>query len=385
MYIRDHLVTKHQVLSLVESGMCSLQSASDRLGLSYRQVKRWYHRYRSVAGSLVDFGRVRPRGGGWNKIAEPIRREIVRVKQRWPRMSNPHVADHLAMEHTMTVAPSTVKRLLIEKGLYSPLTHQRRVFTRFEPAAFGERLQMDTTTGAWLAGYRRISVICVLDEYSRMIVGWQVVGGDETAWDNLCVLHRVFNALGLPKMLYTDNASMFKTIRHGKSAHQDHRGSGYETTIQRAMCDLGIVMFSHQPYQPESKGKIERFFRFMQERFMVGHEETTLAGLTTALDRWIRWYNERHVNRTTAQTPHDRQHPSVWRSVTEERLRRALCFHDTRRVDKCNAFSFEGTVYTIPTTYLLMRQTVRLEYTLSLVRVYHHDRFVHQFERSTLS
>jgi len=222
-----------------------------------------------------------------------------------------------------------------------------------------------------------------MDEYSRMIVGWQWADAD-TVWNNMCVLRGIYERYGLPKMLYTDNASMFKTIRHGESSHQRHRMHGYETELQRAMRELEVTMFSHGPYQPQSKGKIERFFRFMQGRFISRHDERTIDGLNASFGRWVDWYNRCHVNRTTEQVPKDRHTPSVWRPVSCESLNRTLCFKDTRKADKCNTFKFEGAAYTIPDSQCLAHMTLSLEYTPDSIRAYdRHDRFIHQFDRIT--
>lgn len=380
--IHSQLLNKHQVLSLVEGGLCSLKEASERLGLSYRQTRRWYGRYRETCGSLIDFGRTRSRGGGWNKTSNEVVKRIVSLKQKYPRMNNPHIADTLFAEHQNSLSASTVKRVLCEKQIYHPVTHTRRVFTRFEPESYGERLQMDTTSGAWMQGHRLIYLIVVLDEFSRRMVGWKWVDAD-SAWNNMCVLHSVFCTFGRPKMLYTDNASMFKTIRHGRSIHQNHKEEGYETEIQRAMRELGVTMFSHKPYEPQSKGKIERLNRFIQERFVANHTCKNLTEMNTAFEKWVDWYNDTHVNRTTGMKAKDRHTPSVWTPVLAEELNRALCFKTTRKIDKCNAFRFEGSTYTLTKDPILVHRTVGLEYTPTTISVFHQNERIQQFPRPT--
>lgn len=375
MNIDNHIVGKHAVFQLVEAHVCTLADAARQLGLSYRQTRRWWRRYQVAAGSLLPFA-VPKRGGGWNKATDAMVQTVLASAKLHPTVSISHLRDLVVEEASLSLARSTVARILATNGQYRPRVKTVQIHTRFEAQASGQRLQMDTTSGAWLMGYRLIYLIVVLDEYSRMIVGWKWVDSDSTL-NNMLVLKQVFGRYGLPQMLYTDNASMFKTIRHGKSAYQNHTMDGYETQIQRAMRELGVVMFAHRPYHPQGKGKIERFFRFMQERFVAHHCASTLDELNEQFAKWIDWYNTKHVNRTTGQTPQNRLTPSVWnKPVRVQTLRKALSLHYTRKVDKCNVFSLEGQTYVISKKHCLVACTVQLCMTHSLIAVYHQDTFI---------
>lgn len=380
MNISQHMVSKHHCLRSVEAGACSLVEASYTLGLSYRQTLRWWRRYKTCAGSLIHFASSSPRGGGHNRLPSAILQAIITAKQAHPHRSVPHIAETVS-EETNAVSSSTVWRILHEADLLGKTEKPSRVFRRFEANGFGERLQMDTTSGAWMRGYRLIYLIAVIDDYSRMLLGWKWVDSD-SAWNNMQVLRGIIEKHGLPQTLYTDNASMFRTIRHGKSAYQNHKQEGYETEIQRAMRELGITMFSHKPYEPQSKGKVERFFRFVQERFVREHTATNLAEMNEQFEKWARWYNAKHVNRTTGSVPKDRTTPSVWCPVIGKgRLSSAFCFKTTRTVDKCNVFRLDGEYYSLPQKYSLAGRRVDLETTPLEIRVYRNGTLLHRIDR----
>ena len=306
---------------------------------------------------------------------------VIDNKKGHPHRSVQHVADMVSEEVT-SVSYATVYRILENADLLGENEQKTsRIFKRFEACSFGERLQMDTTSGAWMKGYRLIYLIAILDDYSRMLLGWRWVDSD-SAWNNMCVLRDVFERFGLPQTLYTDNASMFKTIRHDKSIYQKHRQEGYETEIQRCMKELGVTMFSHKPYEPQSKGKVERFFRFCQERFVPEHTATNLLEMNEQFDVWANWYNQKHVNRTTGMKPKDRKTPCVFTPVSQKRkLDSAFSFKATRKVDKCNAIQFEGESYILKTKTPMYRMTVDLETTPLEIRVYHHGTLLQKINR----
>ncbi len=370
MDIAQHFLSKHHAFQRVEEQACSLQEASASLNLSYRQTLRWWKRYNNVSGSLVDFACVHNGRGGHNRLNKDVLQAILNNKKKYPHRSVQHVADCVS-EDVAPVSCSTVYRILENADLLGTNEEkQMRVFKRFEASAFGERLQMDTTSGAWMEGYRLIYLIAIIDDHSRMLVGWRWVDSD-SAWNNMKVLRSVLEKYGLPQTLYTDNASMFKTIRHNKSVYQKHKQEGYETEIQRCMRELGVTMFSHKPYEPQSKGKVERFFRFVQERFVREHTATNLMELNDQFDTWAAWYNTKHINRTTGQKPKDRRTPNVFTPVSSKRkLDCAFSFKSTRKIDKCNTFQFEGSYYTLNGNMSLYNQTVQLETTPFEIRIY---------------
>lgn len=381
MDIEQQFVSKHHTFTRVETGVCSLQEASRSLGLSYRQTLRWWKKYREACGSLLVFASVRSRRGGHNRLRADLIQSILDNKQKHPHRSVQHVADSVS-EEIAPVSASTVYRILENADLLGLNEEkEKRVFTRFEASSFGERLQMDTTSGAWMQGYRLIYLIAVLDDHSRMLVGWKWVDSD-SAWNNMRVLRSVYEKYGLPQTLYTDNASMFKTIRHNRSVYQKHRQEGYETEIQRCMRELGVTMFSHKPYEPQSKGKVERFFRFMQERFVKEHTAINLTQMNEQFDVWARWYNTRHVNRTTGMKPKDRSTPSVFTPVANKRkLDSAFSFKATRKVDKCNTIQFEGEDYRLRGTTSHYNQILELESTPLEIRLYKNGVFIERINR----
>ncbi|MCR4313936.1 MAG: DDE-type integrase/transposase/recombinase [Candidatus Uhrbacteria bacterium] len=383
MDIAQHLLFKYHAFQRVEANSCSLQQASVSLGLSYRQTLRWWKKYQTCAGDLVPFTDSQHRRGGHNRLQADLIQSILDNKKQYPHRSVQHIADSVS-EEVAHVCASTVYRILQNADLLGTNEEKRmRVYKRFEASAFGERLQMDTTSGAWMRGYRLIYLIAVIDDYSRMLVGWRWVDSD-SAWNNMGVLRCIYEKYGLPQTLYTDNASMFKTIRHDKSIYQKHRQEGYETEIQRCMKELGVTMFSHKPYEPQSKGKVERFFRFMQERFVREHTATNLTQMNEQFDVWARWYNSKHVNRTTGCKPKDRSTPSVFTPISHKRkLESAFSFKTTRKVDKCNAIQFEGESYRLKGNTSFYNTVIDLESTPSEIRLYKHGVLLARINRES--
>ncbi len=74
--------------------------------------------------------------------------------------------------------------------------------------------------------------------------------------------------------LYVDRASHFRITRHG-GLHYEVSTKQENTQIQGALNELNItIIYAHSP---QAKGRIERLFRFFQDRLI---KEMRLRGIS---------------------------------------------------------------------------------------------------------
>lgn len=287
----------------------------------------------------------------WNKISEEVRVFVIGLKKEKSHYNCQWISELAGDKFEKKISQSSVYRILDKASLLDTPAPQRKVRSRFEAEKSGDLVQMDTTWGYWWWG-RKLCLILLLDDYSRYILNAKFVLHDSME-ANMNMIRETVEKYGTFKLLYTDNASFFKAIRHGNSSYQHHCQEEYEGKITKACREIGIVHVTHKPYEPQGKGKIERLFRFIQERFIedqiVNEMGMPLYAAQKKLDRFVNWYNEHHVNRTTKKTPKERFNPSEFTPLPVDKcLDDIFCIKDTRIVDKCNEFSYQGVTYTIP-------------------------------------
>lgn len=181
-------------------------------------------------------------------------------------------------EQDIKASNSTIRRIRLEAGLYREKERvEKQYFKKLEAKRFGDLVQMDTTEGYWLCG-QKVKLILVIDDYSRMILAFRWAEHD-TAWNNMVVLRQMVEKYGLPGIVYTDNDSKFRTIRHAGSRYFNYKEEDYETEIRRALRELGIALVNHPPYSAFCKGKVERYFRFAQDKFLPEMKAKTIEEL----------------------------------------------------------------------------------------------------------
>lgn len=354
---------------LYRTGRATIQFIARTTSLSERHVRR----------VLKDLRPPQTRKS-WNRIDEETRQFLIDAKQERPTYNCQWLAELASDRFEKKISQSTVWRVLKEASLLHHPQAEVTLRQRFETACTGDLVQMDTTWGYWL-GTRRLYLILLLDDHSRCILHARFYL-EETLWHNMTMVRETIEKHGKFQILYTDNASWFKAIRHNKSLYQTHTQKEYESDIGRACRELGVVHVTHKPYEPQGKGKVERIFRFIQERFVSELDDTELPLwlINKKFAEWVVWYNQRHVNRTTGQTPQKRFDAKAFKplSITERRkLDDIFCIRETRTVDKCNQFHFEGHAYTIPSSTSLTHRKVSLNVLpRKKIRVWLETRFI---------
>lgn len=372
------VLERHKILSLAMQRQITQKEAAQELHLSLSHTKKLIKRLKEGGGGYESlfYRRIHPAP---NKLPESIRDKVVALKRENKGRSNPLIAEILSGEIGVTIHPNTVRNILLEKGEYSRC-YCRRPSRRFEMEAFGQMAQIDTSSGSWLEGYRRIYLVLIMDDFSRTILAAKFFDSDST-YNNMLVLREAMERYGVFPILYSDNDSKFKLIRHGGSrffTYKEETLTGETITeIHRALLEIGVTLITHLPGNARAKGKIERLFRFIQERFISEHTASNLDELNTQLQKWVSWYNNHHINRDTGCIPLSRCIPSALRALDGVNLDDVFCLKEERKVANDNSFSLDGISYTIPREHNMVAFKVKLHiHPGKKIRVWHKDKFL---------
>ena len=120
-------------------------------------------------------------------------------------------------------------------------------------------------------GKRQALLHAILDDASRLIPHAQFYSdrGLDTFLD---CLRQAIAARGLPVRLYVDNAKVYRSPQ-----------------LARIAASLGILIVHTPPYQPQGRGKIERYFRSVREQFLANLDRKQTLSLEELNDRLWAW------------------------------------------------------------------------------------------------
>jgi hypothetical protein len=206
----------------------------------------------------------------------------------------------------IAVSATTITDRAKKLGCYRPhpkaKPHDRQVVT----AAIGALVQHDASLHLWSPyAAEKWTLITSLDDFSR-----KVLFGDfflqETTWTHIQAAETLMETYGLPLRYYVDNLRVFRFVQHRDSPwrRQVLETDDVDPQWRQVLRLLGVdVTYA---LSPQAKGKVERPYRWLQDRIVRTCALEKISTLTEArpvLCDELRRYNQRQVHSTTGEIP----------------------------------------------------------------------------------
>ena len=180
--------------------------------------------------------------------------------------------------------------------------HDREVVT----TAIGALIQHDASHHRWspYAGERWV-LITSLDDFSRKILYADFLE-QETTWAHINAAESVMLTYGIPLRYYVDSLRVFRFVQGRDSFWRRHILQTDEADPQwrQAMKILGVDV--SYALSPQAKGKVERPYRWLQDRIVrtcAIEKLTTIDEARSVLKEEIDRYNNHQVHSTTGEVP----------------------------------------------------------------------------------
>jgi len=247
------------------------------------------------------------------QIEEQIRIELQRDKDLVENKELPiysfnyaALADRLK-KNGIKVSTTTLIKRAKQQGCYLPKkkkrnTHDREVIT----SATGDLIQHDASLHKWSPfAEQKWTLITSLDDYSRMLLYADFVES-ETSWAHIQAAQYLMQHFGIPQRYYVDNLRVFRFVQHRDSVWKKMvLGTDDVNTQWRQVL---AVMNTDVTYalSPQAKGKVERPYRWLQDRIVRTCALEGIASLSDArlvLREEVHRYNFEQVHSTTGEIP----------------------------------------------------------------------------------
>lgn len=318
--------------------------------VSVSTMKAWLRKYRKGGFDTLK-PKSRSDGGRPRRLDEGLLKAIEIKCKAHPSLSVQQFYEALRDQDLLGHPPvhyNTLLRVVKEQGWLS-LKNRTDVRKAYEVDNVNELWISDFMHGPQVRTANRSAkaILCaIIDDHSRMVVG-HAFSASETISALTVVLKEAFLAYGIPKRLYVDNGSSFSS-----------------DLLTRSCAQAGISLIHSKPYDSPSRGKVERFFRTVRERFLSGLQEgLTLEELNEAFSLWLKEDYHHKLHTGIGERPVDRYNSSVGRLLIR-RLSRAeldeifLLRHE-RVVNHDATISFKGSLYEVPAAYIRQRIEIR--------------------------
>jgi transposase InsO family protein len=315
---------------------------SRRRTISVDTLLEWAKRYRQ--GGLEALApKPRQDRGRPRVIPPPLATLIERLKRENPHRTGATLLRELALSSAQQGPPlsaSTLYRFLKQRGLSERELLASQPHKKFEAQRANQIWQADMLFGPWVqrpgGGKMQVFLHATLDDASRLIPHAQFYPnqGLEACLD---CLRQAMAARGVATRLYIDNAKMYRSPQ-----------------LARIAASLGTLIIHSRPYQPEGRGKIERFFRTVREQFLANLDRKQLLSLDQLNERlygWIENVYHRSEHSALGTTPLVR-----WQKDIDHvrplppgaDLRRLFLHRFDRLVRRDSTFLLHGRLYEAP-------------------------------------
>jgi putative transposase len=250
---------------------------STRRQVSVDTLLEWTLRYRRN-GLTALMPKPRQDRGQMRAIPNATAALIERLKRESPHRTGTALLNHLALAGDQAeISPSTLYRFLRSRGLTERelLLDKASAHKKYEAEFANQIWQSDMLFGPWVeragGGKMQVFLQAVLDDASRLIPHAQFYP-NQGLDSFLDCLRQAIAARGLPTRLYMDNAKIYRSPQ-----------------LARIAASIGILIVHTPPYQPEGRGKIERFFRSVREQFLSNLDPKALLSLDQLNEQLWHW------------------------------------------------------------------------------------------------
>jgi putative transposase len=317
-------------------------------------LERWYYSCKKCgAEALVP----KPRAdkGHGRKLTPEMRELLCDIRAENRSASVPTILDTLRAEGLLpsdpkdehAASPQTVRKLLAARGLKRV---SAKVAAQDEPQE-GPKMRLKwqaSKPGAlWHGDVCHFSILVGgvkkpvrihghLDDASRYVTALEAFW-TEREDDMLALFIDALRVHGPPDALYLDNGATY-------------RGEALITVCHR----IGTLLLHPKPYDPQARGKMERFWRTLREQVLVFCTgETTLEELNRRLRAFLDKYHRTPHAGLLGRTP-----GAVYRAhqrtddLDEQKLHKALMVSETRRVSDDNLVRIDGIAWELDQGFL---------------------------------
>jgi len=337
------------VLGQVQAGALTMAAAGRLLGLSERQARRVWSRYQSEGDAGLVHGL---RGRLGNRRTDPAvcERALGLYREHYSDFGPTLAAEYLAQRHGLVVDDQTLRRWLMDAGLWRRQRKSRpKRHRRPRKACFGELVQLDGSPHDWFESRPRTLsdgttapaptcclMVMIDDATGRVEARFYEA---ETTASVMSILRGWALRHGLPQALYPDRHSIHRRNDKEADAIAARTGKRPPTQFGRALDELGVKLI--WAGSPQAKGRVERVNGTLQDRLVKALRVEGISDIDTAngylAEVFLPRFNEQFA--VSAAQATDLHTP-----VTAAALDAALCVRQERTAGQDQCVSWEGRV-----------------------------------------
>lgn len=330
--------------------------SSSRTAISERTIFTYQKWYRE-GGFAALIPEQRKDVGSVRAFPEEVLKKAFELKEELPERSVREIIEALELSGYVQggiLKNSTLSRIMTKSELagITPKTKTKNVLRRFQKEKINDTWQSDIKHCIYIKDpdnpkeYIKTYLICFLEDRSRKVCG--KIYFAENAENVEDCFRKALIKMGVPSVFYTDNAQVYRAKR-----------------LQTICAELGCMMKYCRPFSPSSKGKIEKFYSFVNRSFEPEARRLGIETLDELNGYFEYWVCENYNNKTHSgigATPEEiyATAKSQIKYISPEKLRDVFLQRQERKANKTATVSIEGNLYKVEG--ILANKKIQLRY-----------------------
>jgi transposase InsO family protein len=323
-------------------------------------LQRWYSAYKRQGFEAL-MPRDRRDAGKSRKIDADLLEQLTYFVEHYPRMPATEILRKLEENGSVTdgqVSLSTITRC-VSNIRRSAGASPNRDMRRYERPHINEVWCGDSSVGPRLKGAdgrkQRVYIIALIDDASRFITGADLFYNDNFV-NLMSVMRSAVAKYGRPKVWRFDNGRTYRNRQ-----------------MDLLSARIGTTLSYCQPYTPQGKSKIERWFLTLKDHWYASLDLTefrSLDELRGSFQEWVRKYNQTPHSSLRGKTPQERffSEPEQIRRLPDQDLDRSFLLETDRRVSADSVIVIDHVEYEVDCRYA--KQKLRIRYSPDMKEVY---------------
>lgn len=333
------IAERENLVNAYVEGKISKERTAELLGCTPRTVENYSVLYlKSGTRGLIDH-----RHSNNHKLSDSQVQTAVDLKKRNSWRSARNIRDELKL----SVHKKTVWYLLQKAGLNKQNLKRVKPITRFEADHPNQMWQTDIMGKIDFPKAGIMYLIATLDDYSRFVPEgkWFKTQGKMNVF---AIWYESLSKYGLPDKMLQDSGSQYKARL--KFGNADYQWYAKQLKIELVWAP-----------RPQVKGKIERFWRFVQSDFVPGvWEARTIDEVNGKFKLWLAAYNYKFKSEYFDNQTRADRYESSERRIKRVELETLLLVEERRKVTRQSTISLYGKQYFVPPGYINCRIWVKI-------------------------
>ena len=262
----------------------AIGKASKRLGTCPRTLRRWWRQYRDNDGHISGLQEKSRRPHRIHYHVHPLIQFfvlLVRLNLEWGAQ---RIAAEFRARDISQISHQSVHKI-IAKHAIRPAVKPKRKMIRYQRPYPNSLWHIDIKGPFWIKGVGKTYIIGLVDDCSRYIIAARIYPSRKME-NAIQFLNANITFWGKPMDLMSDNDTAFC-----------HWAQGVINRFQKLLQDYDIRHLRTRVNSPETNGKIERFWRTLEEELLSKEIFSTIKQAQERLNAYIDHYNHHRLHK----------------------------------------------------------------------------------------